>query len=716
MVVAGHDLAERFLRADSVAIVGASERQHHTLALMRCLVGAGMNPGNIFLVSLTSPIVHGIATVPNLKDLPSKPALVVSLVSARYVSRVLTDAGELGIGAFVCITDGFADAGEAGRELQDELVEIGRRFDVAVLGPNTLGYLAPGFGIGSWVGDWSAIDVPSIQDGGAVIVAQSSGMLNILLQLAAYRRIGVKAAVSVGNEAVVDAAQFISAFSRIESVQVIGVVLESTMRPRALVSAFLEARRNGKRLWILKFGSSEIGRKNALSHSGRLASSGRIWDAIFAKLGVGIAEDFDEFLGGLGLSTCFVAANYQGTGALGFLTVSGGDVGLVSDLCERTRIPLAALSKDTEDRLLGVEGNVTHACSNPIDLGLIGHRLEVLDGIAEAIFADDQVGYVAGRLALPWKFSQRAAAMYEVLHKRSAEANKPLVIITRGAEPLDPLWYDFFAARNIALLTSYASGIRTLRAVTSMFEAKGHISDWMPSELPESVAVGNGDDRVLGWQATQAIISRWGIKYIEADIATLIDEVITIAKRIGFPVCVKGLVPGVIHKSNAGLVHLNIPDERSLVAACEDISRQPLAAAIDSDLYFEVQPMVPIACELFLGMIRDSIAGPVITVGSGGTNVETFEDVVCILPPATEEEIIGALRKLSIGAQLFGRFSQQQIVSFVDTVRSFASAVLEIGEHVTQVDFNPMVFTVSGEVLAIDAAVAVSIAQMGVKR
>ncbi|HUY06367.1 MAG TPA: acetate--CoA ligase family protein [Acidimicrobiales bacterium] len=716
MLVVGQDLAERFLKADSVAIVGASERQHHTLALMKCLVGAGMDAGNIFLVSLTSPIVHGIATVPTLKDLPSKPALVVCLVSARYVSSVLTDAGELGIGAFVCVADGFADAGEAGRELQDELVEIGRRFDVAILGPNTLGYLAPGFGIGSWVGDWSAVDVPSVRDGGAVIVAQSSGMLNILLQLAAYRRIGVKAAVSVGNEAVVDAAQFIGAFSRIESVKVIGVVLESTMRPRALVSAFLEARRNGKRLWILKFGSSEIGRKNALSHSGRLASPGRIWDAIFAKLGVGIAEDFDEFLEGLGLASCFIAANYQATGALGFLTVSGGDVGLVSDLCERTCVPLAALSKETEDRLLGVEGNVTHACANPIDLGLIGHRLEVLDGIAEAIFADDQVGYVAGRLALPWKFSQRAAAMYEVLLTRSAKAKKPLVIITRGAEPLDPRWYDFFAGQNIALLTSYASGIRTIRAVTSMFEAKGHISDWMPSELPESVALGNGDDRVLGWHATQEVISRWGIKYVEAGIANQIDEVITIAKRVGFPVCVKGLVPDVIHKSNAGLVHLNISNERSLLLACEDISRQPLVTAFESDLYFEVQPMLPIACELFLGMVRDPIAGPVVTVGSGGTNVETLEDVVCILPPATEEEIIDTLHKLSIGAQLFGRFSQRQIMKFVDTVRCFASAIVEIDGHVTQVDLNPMVFTLSGEVLAIDAAVAVSNAQTGATR
>ena len=698
------ELVERFFAPETVAIVGASERQHHTRALMDCLAAGGIGGERVLLVSPTSPLVHGIATVPTLSALAVKPSLVVSLVPARFVESVVREAGELGVRAVVSIADGFADAGDEGRALQESLVATALEHDVALLGPNTLGYLAPGYGVGAWVGDWSAMGLPPLRDGAISIVAQSSGMLNILLQLAAHRRIGIRAAVSVGNEAVVDAAEFVGAFAEDPDTAVLGLVLESTTRPRALVSALLAARRAGKRVLVLKFGSSEIGRRNALSHSGRLASAGRVWQALFDKLGIGVARDFDEFVDGLSLTAKLAAARYEGVGDLAFLTVSGGDVGLVSDLCEEIGVPLAPLTDATRERLLGVEGNVTHAASNPLDLGLIGHRVEVLAGLADAVLGDPTVGFVGSRLALPWGFSERAVALYETLQRRAAEHGKPLVVVTRGAEPLEAGWYEFFADNGIAFLTGYGSGLRTLKVVLELFRRPGNFAEWSPDGLPERVEVGE-DDELLDWTEAQELLRSWGVPHVAAALAGDEEEAARAAARLGYPVCVKGLVPGVVHKSDAGLVHVGLADEVALRAACREIAASP--ASRGAPLRFEVQQMVQIATELILGMVRDPIMGPVVTLGAGGTAVEHLGDVALALPPLGDDEVLHDLRRLRVGRALFDdqKVSAAQRAGLVELVRAFAAGAAA-EPRVAQVDLNPVVLTGDGSIVALDAVVS----------
>lgn len=713
----GRERAERFLGVRTVAVVGASERQHHTRAVLYHLQSYGMPRSSISLVSANHGEVHGEPCVPSLADLPEPPSLVVSLAPARHVGAALAEAGKLRVPAFMSIAEGFADAGGAGRRMQDDLAQLAAELDVALLGPNTLGYIAPGFGIGPWVGDWTDWGLPALAPGRISVIAQSSGMLNLLLQLAARRRIGIRAAVSVGNEATVDAGDFAAALAGDDGTSVLGVVLESTSRPRTLVTALRAAREAGKHVIVLKFGSSDRGMHNAASHSGRLASGARTWDALFTKLGIGTAEDFDQFLDGIAVADQLREAGYDGRGGIGFLSVSGGDCGLVSDLCESEGLRLATLSEHTRQAMLATGGNRTGAAANPVDLGLIGHSTGVVSGISAAVAADGDVGMLVARFALPWRFSPRVAAVYEAVREQAARHGRPLVVMSRAAEPLDQAWFEHFSERGVPLVTSYGLGLRMLRDVLAGLTRPAWHRDWTPGAIPERAAA-RPPDRLLGPDETAAWLDRLGLPVVAGRIAGSAGEAVHAARDLGFPVCVKGVVPGVVHKSSAGLVRLGLDSADAVRAACAQITgpAQELGAA--GEARFEVQQMLDVEAEVMLGMIRDPIMGPVLTIGAGGTAVEEIGDVRCLLPPVTPDEVAYCLGGLRAGERLLGSAGAGPADAspagaspdrrpLLDLVAGFSRMITEDG-GLAQVDLNPVVLTAGGEVKVVDAVVAVA--------
>jgi hypothetical protein len=278
--------------------------------------------------------------------------------------------------------------------------------------------------------------------------------------------------------------------------------------------------------------------------------------------------------------------------------------------------------------------------------------------------------------------------------------------MTRAAEPLDPAWFDYFAERDVPVVNGYGAGLRTLKAVLDLYGLPDRAAGWTTAAIPAHVSP-RGQDTLLSWSSTQELINSWGISHVAAGVASTAEEALEIAERIGYPVVCKGLVPGVLHKSAAGLVRAGIADADALARACADIAGQPAAHASPGPLEFELQQMVSIEVEMLLGMVRDPIMGPVITVGAGGTAVESIGDVACVLPPVSDDEIVALLSSLQVGSRIFNnhRISSEQRQNFVQLVRRFAEGVVKAGESIGQVDINPVVLTSAGEVVAVDAVV-----------
>jgi succinyl-CoA synthetase beta subunit len=251
-------------------------------------------------------------------------------------------------------------------------------------------------------------------------------------------------------------------------------------------------------------------------------------------------------------------------------------------------------------------------------------------------------------------------------------------------------------------------GLRMLRDVLAGLRRPSWHQGWGVDAVPEAPG-SRGEDQLLGAEETAAWLARLGLPVVATRIVGSADEAADAAASIGFPVCVKGIVPGVVHKSAAGLVRLNLRDPDGVRAACAEIAdRAAGAGAGGTELRFEVQQMVEVAAEVMLGMTRDPLMGPVLTIGAGGTDVELVADVSCLLPPVTPDEVADCLGQLRTGARLLGpETSGPARQALLDLVAAFSREMAR-DSQLGQVDLNPVVLTTAGEVKIVDAVVAIA--------
>ena len=264
-----------------VAVVGASDSRHYSRSIIANLRQQGFPDQAIFPVNPRYGTVAGLPCYPSLPDLPSRPDVVAVLVGRNQARPMVEAATAAGAGAALVIADGYAEESAEGQVAQDDLSRLAAAADLAMLGPNTLGYVVPSSGAGMWCA--GTLPRP-LAPGGTAVLAQSSGMLNLIMSVAGDRRLGIRAAMSVGNGALIGLPELILHFAEDPETTVISLVVESTDRPRALATAMAVARRAGKPVVVLKIGVSDLGRRNAIAHTGRMAGPEQGWSALLERM------------------------------------------------------------------------------------------------------------------------------------------------------------------------------------------------------------------------------------------------------------------------------------------------------------------------------------------------------------------------------------------------------------------------------------------------
>jgi ATP-grasp domain len=237
---------------------------------------------------------------------------------------------------------------------------------------------------------------------------------------------------------------------------------------------------------------------------------------------------------------------------------------------------------------------------------------------------------------------------------------------------------------------------------------------WPAGAIPEAAAA-RPADRLLGADETAAWLRRMALPAVAGRLTgpagetadEAVDEAVDAARGLGFPVCVKGVLPGVVHKSSAGLVRLGLNSADAVRSACAQIAARAAQLGAAGGVRFEVQQMLDVRAELMLGMTRDPIMGPVLTIGAGGTAVEEMADVRCLLPPVTPAEVAHCVTGLRAGDRLLGAAAgPAEREAVLDLVAGFSRMISE-DDSLAQVDLNPVVLTAAGEVKVVDAVVAV---------
>jgi acyl-CoA synthetase (NDP forming) len=688
----------------SVAVVGASPGKHYSSSVLVNLRQFGLQRDCVSAVNPKYDEIDGHPCYPSIAALPERPSLVVSLVAMERVEAVLDDVIAAQVSAMLVIADGYSEMGAAGSARQAVLAEKATKYGVALLGPNSLGYLAPARGIAAWVGG----RLPERLVSGRLSLAfQSSGMLNLVLGQLANRQVGLASAVSVGNEAVLDLADFIRSFADDAQTDVLGIVLESTTRPRALAQALHHANRVGKTVVVLSIGKSERGMRNVASHAGRMATSGRVWSALFRQVGALVVDNLSDFMETVCL-TAALPASLQG-GGLALATISGGDCGLLSDMADAMGLDLSEVDPTTQ-AILDEQLSRAGILANPLDVR--NTRTSDPDAFwvsLAALAGDSNVSTVALRLNLALSPTAQHEQMYRKVCEHIRANGAECVFMSRVQEVTSERWYDLFAELRTPFLTSYDGA---LKAFANLQRHRKHArfvnDDGSFTALPELIGE-TPSTRALSWRETMDWVEQIGVPFTRTVHGMNVTEVLTAASTLTYPLVAKGIVPGVAHKSDLKLVELDINDAADLTARVQGLFGRMAALCGDLDVGpvgVEIQEMATGGAEFFLGMHSDPILGPIMSFGLGGILLEVMRDVAYAVAPVSPAQAYALLETLRGWDLLQGARGEEprDVAALADVIAKVSVVVASPGSTLSSFDLNPVLVMAAGAgVVGVDA-------------
>jgi acetate---CoA ligase (ADP-forming) len=687
---------DRLMAPSSIAVVGASPRvgTYGNQALAN-LVAAGY-PGRIHGVHPNAHRVHGIDCVPSLADLPEAPDAVVIATPADTVPELVDQAGRLGCGGAVVFAAGFAESGN-GRALQDELVAAAHRHQLPVCGPNGNGIIALRHRAVLWG------DAFHPRPAGSVALVSQSGNIAVNA-IAARRGLLLHTVVSGGNQAVLDAADYLNFLSDAPGVRSVALYLENDCDGSRLAAALARCIDNGTGVAVLKAGQSPLGRTAAAAHTGAVAGDARVLRALVEEAGGSWTSDPHELLE----LAKTLAVHRTGSGGRGtaVVTCSGGDAATAADQAERFGIRFPPFHEPTVTRLAELLPAAA-TIANPLDYtALIWGDTEPIAGIVAEIGADSAVDQILVFYDRPLGMDAAMAASWDGtldgVIAGSAAAGVPVVVAATLPELLDEPSAIRLVEAGIAPVAGLASGL----ACTAMLGRTPGLAERLRAIAATAAEVRRRPRDTAGagaaWLAeheAKRLLTGAGIPVPASRIADSVEAALEAADELGYPVALKLTATDLLHKSDIGALLLNVADARAVRDAygkLRAVAGWPHAPVL-------VERMAAPGMELLVSARRDGVV-PHLIVGLGGIWVELLKDVAVLPLPASPEAIERALDGLA-GASLLrgGRGRPAVDVAAVSRLAASVGALL-LAEDLNLIELNPVIADPNGAI-AVDALI-----------
>jgi acetate---CoA ligase (ADP-forming) len=673
---------ESALNPGSIAIVGASENPHKVGGRPLLYLKRYGYKGAIYPVNPARSEVQGVRAYAGMADLPEAPELAVVAVAGEEAVRAVEACAARGVKAAVVMTSGFAETGEAGLAKQNRMLAAAKAAGMRLIGPNCQGLA--NFAVGA-VANFSTIfhELEGI-DGPVAIVSQSGANSQAIYQLVRDKGLGVRHVHATGNEADVTVAELAAAVVADPGVRLLLLYMESIRDAAALAAAAEAARVRDLPIVALKAGRTASGQKAASSHTGALATEDRVVDAFFERHAIWRAADPHELVAAAEL----YARGHRPRGRrLVFLSNSGASCVMAGDYADLRGIPLARVP---EQRLRQVLPPFA-AVDNPIDItgALLGNPKlfgDVLPIVGESD-ADlltvalpvagtgyDVDGFARHLSAFEHRYGTSAAVAAPQPSVRAPFARAGIATFARERDAMDAL----------VQVADHAALLRRAPAAP-------------PRVFPRA------QYRPLDEAASLALLQQAGIAVVEHQVCTHEDDAVKAFRAfraLGAPVVMKGCSRDVPHKSEAGLVSLDVQD-----AAAE--FRRLRARIGELGAWFDgviVARKVPKSRELALGARLDPQFGPVVMVGDGGIYLEALRDFRLLLPPFAEADVIDRVNGLRIAPLLSGVRGERpcDVAAFARMAVRLGEAMLQWQGRIASVDVNPVAVFETGA-LALDA-------------
>ena len=692
------EAASRLLRPKSIAIVGASDRSRWSVLAFENLTRHS-HKIDLKLVNRRGGEVHGRQAAVTCAALGEAVDLGVVLVPKDGVVAALADLASAKARSAVILTSGFAENGEAGRELQRTVAAAARETGIRLLGPNCLGYINFVDDVRVWT---TPVRAPSRRDGVA-IVSQSGATALFLSELAYTQDIGLSHVVSTGNEADLDVAAFLEFLIDDPSTRAIALFVETIRHTDRFIAAARRALELGKPIVVLKVGASEATARAAQAHTGALVGDDRVFDGVCRQYGLIRARSLEEMM-----ATANVLAHTGElkTGGLCVISNSGGISEIAADTAHLRGVDLPQASPEARAQV----------AANMPDYATANNPLDVTGGIEPG-----QCGAVIDILGHQPEYAAILCPWYEIptsedqVVARTSELHRHLV----GALRRSPI-PGFLVSYTHTQVTDFGRAIigeigapylacgldRAISGVAgAMWWSERRRQRATLIETERGPAASELSDRPNSEREALAYLAAAGVPVAPATLARDASEAVAAARALGGPVVLKIASPDIAHKSDVGGVALHLEGDEAVASAFARVVASARAAAprarIEGAL---IMPMRERGVELLVGCTRDPQWGWVLAIGLGGVFVEVMKDVSLRLLPASERTIKEMLGELKGAKLLQGQrgIPAANIDAIARAVRRIGEIALNRGDDLVALEVNPL--WVRGErVEALDA-------------
>lgn len=681
------DLANLF-NPRSVAIVGASSKPGSVgNDLVKNLLSFG---GEVYLVNIKEEVIEGKQSVGSISKIDQPIDLVIIAVPAQFVAGVLKEAAQKGVKSAVVISAGFKEAGH--KDLEDEMIAICRENNIALIGPNCLGFINPELNLNaSFAGAMP-------QAGPVAFISQSGALCAAVVDYAKYYSIGFSKFVSIGNKAVLDEVELLQYLFEDEKTKVIAMYLESLTRSRELIQFMQKMHCSGhsKPVIIIKSGRTSAGASASVSHTGALAGADSAYDALFRQAGILRAATVEEMFD---LVRVFVDNEALPTNGVAVITNAGGPGVLATDSLISGGLEMAKLSDQTIEKLKNCLPEAANV-HNPIDV-LGDAKADRYSQALQAAVEDENV-----QSAVVLLTPQSMTEIVETAHAIAAvekTTKKPIVVSFMGEETVDAgvkvlqkegvaaVNFPEQAARALCAMNKFSTSCANLEvnkftfndtdkaAVAEIFKSAGK------KVFPESEAL--------------SILKHYGFPLLQSQVAKSAAEASEAATKIGTPVAMKIVSQDILHKSDVGGVSLNI-DPKNAAQAYEEmmtrVSQNKPDAKLDGVLIMEMAPKN--GFEFILGASKDPALGQMAMVGVGGILVEVLKDVSFGLVPINKNDARAMLneikaKKIFDGVRGMPPLDTEAMIDSLGRLSQFLSDFPQIKE----LDINPLYVLEKGQ-------------------
>ena len=671
------------LHPTSVVVIGASRKRNSTGHLLIRNITSAKFTGDLWVVHPEADQVAGVQAYPSLGELPGKADLAVIAVPAESATEVVQDCAAHGVKAVLVISSGFAETGDAGAELQRQMVSTARAYGMRVVGPNSFGLVNESEDIAL-----NASLAPFLPVSGTLGLFSQSGALGTALLAAAKKRgLGISTFVSAGNRADLSGNDVLQYWEEDPATKTVGLYLESIGNPRKFARI---ARRVSRVKPVVVIKSDLTGRELPPGHIVRTSSlAPNTLDQVLGQAGVIRADTIHQLFD---LAQVFSTQTLPAGRRLG---VVGNSAAMATLVVQRARS----------------EG--LHVEADPVSL----HPevdAETFRTQLKAMYARDDIDSVV--VTFTPSAGAEEAEIAAHLAEAAARSKKTTVACFLGIKGVqDELTTHLSDSEGIRTSHTVPSYVGPEDAVWSLARATDY-ARWRAADHGHFLDIEELDDRgvrtiieaalaeaqpgrPLRLERDQArqLLSCYGIEVLPHITAASVEEGLAAAEAIGYPVALKAVSNTLRHRMELGGVRLNIDSPDELAEDFQAVQETISSLLVDEDPLVDVQAMAPPGVPCVIRAGEDRLLGPLLSFSLAGDTTELLGDVEHRVAPLTDKDAEDMIRSVKSSPRLFGYRGLPPVnIGPLTDVLERLSVLVERHPQILELEIHPMVATVTG--------------------